>query len=84
MTGIAIVICGLPRGENHEYKCMVCGFESDERDDYAVNMCWECIMPSEPDDYDGDDFPTDYETDMEDLEYYRELGQDDDRTWMHD
>lgn len=40
MTGVTI--CGLPRGDKHAWKCPCCGLESDDKEDFAVTVCWDC------------------------------------------
>jgi hypothetical protein len=38
-----IIICGIPPGKTLSYGCPCCDFESDDIEDFATSMCWECV-----------------------------------------
>jgi hypothetical protein len=39
-----IIICGPAKGEDKKYKCICCGWETDDLEQIAVNMCWDCVF----------------------------------------
>lgn len=42
-----IIICGIDKGTTHAYKCPYCDFESDDLENFATSMCWECVYKPE-------------------------------------
>ena len=44
-----IYICGIAKGTTHAYKCPYCDFESDDLEDFATSMCWDCVYRPEGD-----------------------------------
>ena len=35
--------CGV-QSEGEAYRCGLCGFTSDDLEDFATVMCWSCVM----------------------------------------
>lgn len=52
-----IIVCGIQQGFEHNYRCPYCGHESDDLEDFAISMCWDCIWENkveEPEDVEED------------------------------
>jgi len=43
IAGPGYIMCGLDKGETHKYKCSFCDYESNNIDNFATSMCWECV-----------------------------------------
>jgi len=42
--GTKINICGIPKKQDDIYYCPYCNFESDDIEDFATSMCWDCAF----------------------------------------
>ena len=40
-------LCGIPKTEDGRFYCPSCDFVSDEIEDFAVGMCWNCMYEEE-------------------------------------
>jgi len=38
-----VIICGLGKGKVKKYSCICCGWETDDIEEMAVSMCWDCV-----------------------------------------
>lgn len=38
-----VFICGPGKGVEKKYACICCGWETDDIEQIAVNMCWDCV-----------------------------------------
>jgi hypothetical protein len=43
---VQLIICGLPKKQDGTFYCPYCNFESEEIEDFATSMCWDCAFPS--------------------------------------
>lgn len=39
----SVIVCGIPKHTSGKYYCPYCSFESDDIDQFAVGMCWNCM-----------------------------------------
>jgi hypothetical protein len=39
-----IIFCGPAVGESAKYRCISCGWETDDVEQIAVNQCWACVF----------------------------------------
>jgi hypothetical protein len=50
---LTVILCGgISRGEDRLYHCPFCSFKSDDIEQFAIGMCWNCVysedaMPTE-------------------------------------
>jgi hypothetical protein len=44
---VSFIICGVPKNEEGKYFCPYCNFESDDIEQFAISMCWDCAFPTE-------------------------------------
>ena len=45
--GFSIIICGISKNEEGLYYCPYCDFTSDDIEQFATSMCWDCAFPDE-------------------------------------
>ena len=38
-----MIICGIPKNAEGLYYCPCCGFISENLDNFAIGMCWDCV-----------------------------------------
>lgn len=50
---MGIIICGLNPGTEKKHACPFCGFESDDIEDFATGMCWDCVYSWEDEEDDN-------------------------------
>lgn len=41
---MSYIICGLPKNDEGLFYCPFCGFSSDNIEEFATTMCWNCIF----------------------------------------
>lgn len=39
-----VIICGVPKKQDGTFYCPYCSFESEEIEDFATSMCWDCAL----------------------------------------
>lgn len=44
---MSFIICGPAQGKIKKYACICCHVESDNIEDFAVSMCWECGLSAD-------------------------------------
>jgi len=42
---MTVIICGPAMGVEKKFACICCHMESDDPEDFAVSLCWECMDP---------------------------------------
>lgn len=42
--GVTMIICGIPRNQEGMYYCPYCDFVSDDIEQFAISMCWDCAF----------------------------------------
>ncbi len=52
---MSVIICGLAPGTVKKYRCPFCDYESDDIDNFATAMCWNCVYAEEPENPDNED-----------------------------
>lgn len=44
---MSIIVCGPGKGTEKKYSCICCGWETDDIEQMAVSMCWDCVYGKE-------------------------------------
>lgn len=44
-----IRVCSTPKNDAGEYSCPYCGYTSEDIENFAVGMCWDCVFSPEQD-----------------------------------
>lgn len=42
MSGV--IVCGIPKNEQGQYYCPYCDYKSDDIENFAIAMCWDCVF----------------------------------------